>query len=187
MVLICGISAAALSLARQSLGPLIEKQSDFYVRGPALERLFDKPASELLDNKINLTVADHTYPIFYLKRDNQISGLAIEAPGAGGYSGDIMIMIGMDLKTNKISGLEIIQHSETPGVGSKVENPGYRKQWRNLSFNEPVALTSQGGGIDAISGATYSSKAVLNGTNHIIELIANHRDEILSMIDADRK
>jgi len=47
-----------------------------------------------------------------------------------------------------------------------------------------VELTSQGGQIDAISGATYSSKAVVNGTNHIIDLIRRHRDDIMAVIKA---
>lgn len=181
--LICGLSTAALTVARQSLATRIETQSDFYVRGPALQRLFDRPAEQLLRNKISFTAEGSTYAVFYLAEEGKVSGLAVEAPGAGGYGGDIQMMIGIDLQNNKMVGMEIIQHSETPGVGSKVEKAGFRRQWLGLPIDAPVQL-GQGGQIDAISGATYSSKAVVAGTNVIVDLITRHREEILQMIQA---
>ena len=187
LALICGISAAALTVVRQNLALKIEQQSDFYVRGPALQRLFSKPASELLGNKVSILTGDNSYPVFYLTDEGEITGLAIEAPGTGGYGGDIVVMIGIDIQTDQIVGLEIIQHSETPGVGSKVEKSSFRKQWKGLIIDESVDLTSRGGQIDAISGATYSSKAVVNGTNQIVDLVNDHRDEIMALIKANSK
>jgi electron transport complex protein RnfG len=187
LVLICGISAGALTVARQTLGPRIETQNDLFVRGPALERLFDRPASELLDNKVSLPVGDHLYPVFYLIDEGEIAGLAVEAPGAGGYGGDIVVMIAVNLLENKMLGLEIIQHNETPGVGSQIEKPFFRNQFKGLLIDETVELTSRGGRIDAISGATYSSKAVVNGTNQVIDLMSRHKDEIMASIKAKRE
>lgn len=182
LTLICGISAAALTAARQSLGPRIEQQNDFYVRGPALERLFELPASDLLGQKVNVTVGDETIPVFYLEENGEVAFIALEAAGKGGYGGDISVMIGVDLHSNQMVGIEIIQHNETPGVGSKVERESFRKQWRQIPVDEPVALRTLGGKIDAISGATYSSKAMVNGTNRIVELLEQNRDLIVASI-----
>ena len=183
--LICGISAAALTIVRMSLEERIDMQNDFYVRGPALEQIFQKPANDILKDKIVFLKDDMIYPIFYTTEGDLITGLAIEAPGKGGYAGDIMIMVGIDIEAEKIIGLEIIQHSETPGVGSKVEKVSFRKQWKNLSINEPIQLRTNGGVIDAISGATYSSNAVVDGTNRIKSIINEHLDEIESLIQAN--
>ncbi len=183
LTLICGISAAALTAARQSLGPRIERQNDLFVRGPALERLFDLPASELLGQKVNLALDDETIPVFYLEAEGEVAFLAIEAAGKGGYGGDIVVMIGVDLRSEEMIGIEIIQHNETPGVGSKVERESFRNQWQRIPANDPVALRTQGGRIDAISGATYSCKAMVAGTNRIVELLTNHRDEIIASIE----
>jgi electron transport complex protein RnfG len=182
--LICGISAAALTVVRISLEERIEMQNDFYVRGPALEQLFKKPANDVLKDKIAFAIDGITYPIFYITEGSTITGLAIEAPGKGGYAGDIIIMIGIDTDAEKIIGLEIIQHSETPGVGSKVEKNSFRKQWRNIGINESVELRTHGGIIDAISGATYSSNAVVDGTNRVKSIINEHMNEIESLIQA---
>jgi electron transport complex protein RnfG len=78
--------------------------------------------------------------------------------------------------------MEIIGHNETPGLGSRIENFEFRKQWRGLNLKEPAELRSRGGSIDAVSGATYSSSAVINGTNQVIRLLNAHRDEILTAI-----
>jgi len=126
--------------------------------------------------------SNRVYSVFYTKSGDDVTGLAIEAPGAGGYAGDIILMVAVDLASDQMTGMEIIQHSETPGVGSRVEKVSFRNQWAGLSVSEPVKLRSQGGQIDAISGATYSSKAVVNGTNQIIELVSGHRDEIIAAI-----
>ncbi len=183
--LICGISAAALTIVRVSLEERIDMQNDFYVRGPALEQLFQKPANDVLKNKIAFAIDDITYPIFYMTDGDMITGLAIEAPGRGGYAGDIIIMMGIDTEAEKIIGLEIIQHSETPGVGSKVEKVSFRKQWCNLGISESFELRTHGGIIDAISGATYSSNAVVDGTNRVKSIINDHLDEIESLIQAN--
>ena len=181
--LICAVAAGALTVARKSLAERIEMQSDFYVRGPALERLFGRPAAELLVNKVSYTSEGRTYPIFYIEDGGEIVGLAVEAPGEGGYGGDIMIMIGVDLRAEKVVGMEIIAHKETPGVGSQVEKASFRRQWNGLSVGEPVSM---GGQIDAISGATYSSRAVVSGTNTVIDLMVNHRPDILALIASEK-
>lgn len=183
--LICGISAAALTIVRISLEERIDMQNDYYVRGPALEELFQKPANDVLKDKIVFAIDGITYPIFYTIEGDMITGLAIEAPGRGGYGGDVIIMIGIDTEAEKIIGLEIIQHSETPGVGSNIEKVSFRKQWNTLSINELIGLRTHGGTIDAISGATYSSNAVMDGTNRIKNIINEHLDEIEALIQAN--
>ena len=182
LTLICAVTAGALSALKVTLAPKIERQNDFYVRGPALENLFGHPADELLSNKINYTIDDQTYPVFYMKDNSGVTGLAIEAPGHGGYGGDVYIMIGINLEKSSLIGMEIVRHSETPGVGSQIEKESFRKQWNGMPVKESYALRGSGGEIDAISGATYSSKAVLDGTNRILGLLQEHKDEIIKRI-----
>jgi Na+-translocating ferredoxin:NAD+ oxidoreductase subunit G len=186
LVLVLGIigvvSASTLAYVRAALAPRIEQQSDLFVRGPALERLFKRPAAELLANKVVLDTGEAVYPIFFDRQDGEVVGLAVEAAGHGGYGGDIVMMIAVDLRTGKLTGTEIIMHSETPGVGSQVEKPSFRKQWLGLAASEPVALRSDGGRVDAISGATFSSRAMIEGTNQVVQLVRDHQTDILARI-----
>ena len=182
LTLICGVSASTLQFARTQLEDRIEQQNDRYIRGPALSRLFNAPADQVLQNKIMLTIDRQEYPVFYTEEGDQVTGLAIEAPGKGGYGGDIRIMIGINLKTRELLGMEIIQHSETPGVGSQIEKASFREQWQRIPSDQEIALRQNNGTIQGITGATYSSRAVVNGTNTIIGLVINHSDEIKQLI-----
>ncbi|HKJ66122.1 MAG TPA: RnfABCDGE type electron transport complex subunit G [Desulfopila sp.] len=180
--LIAGICSAVLTMANQGLAPQIEKQTDLYVRGPALERLFGKPAREVLNNKVVIDAGDTEIPVFYLKDGENVSTLAIEATGKGGYGGDLKLMIGIDLVSGRQTGLEVVSHSETPGLGARIEEPGFRRQWQGLPSEGKVALTGNGGEIDAISGATTTSRAAVGGTNEALLFLQNHKEEILKSI-----
>ena len=180
--LICGVSAATLQVVRVNLEPVIEKQNDYYVRGPALERLFDQPASNLLSNKIVFEVGEEQYPIFYTIKEGKLTGMAIEAIGKGGYGGDLSLMIGADLEKDVLLGMEIIKHSETPGIGSKIEKESFREQWEKHTVAEQIKLKDDGGKIQSISGATYSMKAVMNASQRIYDLIQANRDKIEEMV-----
>lgn len=182
LVLVLGLigigSATSLAWVRSSLALRIEQQEDRYVRGPALSRLFERPAEELLANKVVIATETADYPVFYLEEGGELRGLAIQAAGHGGYGGDIVMMIGIDVTDDRLLGVEIVSHSETPGLGANVERADFRSQWRDLATAEKVELRQQGGTIDAITGATFSSRAMVDGTNQVLDLLAKHRDEI---------
>ncbi len=180
--LIAGVCSAALTAANIQLGPRIEKQTDFYVRGPALERLFNKPAEEVLGNKVIINVGDQEIPVFFTKDAQTVSTLAIEAVGKGGFGGDLKIMVGIDLGAENMTGMEVVSHSETPGLGARIEETTFRQQWKGLPVGNSVALSGDGGTIDAISGATTTSGAAVRGTNEALLFVRDHRDEILKTI-----
>ena len=182
--LICSLRAAALAYVREALAPRIEQQSDFYVRGPALERLFERPADELLANKVVIESDGLSYPVFFTRENGEVTGIAVEAPGHGGYAGDIVIMIGVDLPRERLLGVEIVAHGETPGVGARVETPSFRRQWTGMTVAAPAALRTDGGSVDAITGATYSSRAMIDGTNQVLDLVRGRKAEILELIAA---
>lgn len=185
--LIAGFCSAALTAANIQLAPRMEKQTDFYVRGPALERLFGKPAEQVLGNKITVNTDNGAIPVFF-DRDNQtVSSLAVEAVGKGGFGGDLKIMVGIDLVSERQTGMEVVSHSETPGLGARIEEPRFRRQWQGLPIDAPVALSSDGGEIDSISGASTTSRAAVNGTNDVLDFVRKNKDEILNLIGEFRE
>lgn len=180
--LIAGVCSAALTVANIQLGPQIEKQTDLYVRGPALERLFGKPAEEVLGNKVIIQAGDQEIPVFFTRDGQTVSTLAIEATGKGGYGGDLKIMVSIDLGAANMTGMEVVSHSETPGLGARIEEATFRRQWKGLPVGENMALSGEGGTIDAISGATTTSAAAVRGTNEALLFVRDHKDEILRTI-----
>ncbi len=180
--LIAGVSSAALTSANYLLDPFMRKQTDYYVRGPALERLFNKPAEEVLANKVMIATENGEIPVFFLEEGGVVSRLAVEATGKGGYGGDLKIMVGVDLVKERLTGMEAVSHSETPGLGARIEEAGFRRQWKGLPIDQEVAVTADGGVIDAITGATTTSRAAASGTNQVLAFVRENKDGILNTI-----
>ncbi len=86
----------------------------------------------------------------------QIIGYAFVGEG-NGYGGAIRVLVGVDESTDQVINLKILNHSETPGLGSRVEEEGFRNQFVGKTAQDPIAVNQD---INAISGATISSRAV---------------------------
>ncbi len=95
-----------------------------------------------------------------------LSGYCIKASGPG-YGGPVRIMVGMD-KNGVIRGVSVLEQQETPGLGSKIKEikPGEKEPYFLKQFQgkdaRGVAVRRN---IDAITGATISSKAVTDAIN----------------------
>ncbi len=74
-----------------------------------------------------------------------------------GYGGAIEMLVGIDA-TGNVSGAQILSHSETPGLGAKAQEPAFIEQFIGVNSDNASAFK-----LDAISGATITSKAVMNG------------------------
>lgn len=123
-----------------------------------LEKIFPEMSEYKLE--------DEVYMIY---QDGEKSGYAFIASGSG-YGGDIDILVGLD-SDFKIKDISILTQTETPGLGAKITESTFTDQFKGLSADE-VALKSNNGMIDAITGATISSKAVVDTVREkMIEII----------------
>ena len=94
------------------------------------------------------------------------AGYAFEVT-PGGFDNTITMMVGVDQSGN-VLGIDIIKHTETAGLGAvaDAETPagqGFRAQF--VGSNGSVSVTKDGGALDAITGATITSRAVCAGVN----------------------
>ena len=91
-----------------------------------------------------------------------IIGYSFESSGSG-YGGTIDILVSLkDLDT--INGISIINHMETPGLGAKIVEQSFTDQFKDVLIQD-VKLRKDDGQIDAISGATISSLAVVKAVS----------------------
>lgn len=102
---------------------------------------------------------DYNYVVVYNEDEDQI-GYVLKVTKRG-YSSDIKMLVGLDQQLN-IIGLKILEQTETPGLGSRIEESNFLKQFINKNA-EKMDLTKDEGDIDAITGATISSRAVVSG------------------------
>lgn len=103
---------------------------------------------------------DESTDIYTISSDGSKVGYAFLGVGVG-YGGDIDIVVGMENKTT-LRGIAVIAHAETPGLGDKILLPDFTNRFIGLDISE-INLTRDGGKVDAITGATISSRAVVDG------------------------
>ena len=130
--------------------------------------------------------------IFLGKKDGKVVGVAFTSISMG-YVGPITIMMGIDL-TGEIAGIEILGHSETPGLGANIENPKlFRNQFKGKSQDGSPSRelevlrqrkAENNWEIEALTGATISTRAVVKALNDGLAMFAMHKEQILSKAEA---
>ncbi len=86
-------------------------------------------------------------------------GTAVRSFSPNGYGGPVEIMIGFDAD-GVITGVSVLSHTETPGLGAKMTEPGFLSQFMGFDPGRAtLAVTKDGGDIDALTAATISSRA----------------------------
>ncbi len=106
---------------------------------------------------------------FEALKENRLIGYCIRATGIG-YAGYIRMIVGID-SNGIIKGIRILEHQETPGLGSKINErrPGEADPWFLRQFIEKSARTiALKKDVDAVTGATISSKAVTDTVNKTV-------------------
>ena len=101
------------------------------------------------------------------------TGYALEVT-PGGFDNTITMMVGVD-KSGNLLGISIISHTETAGLGAVAAaktsaGEAFRGQFVGMSGN--VSVSKDGGSVDAITGATITSRAVCTGINAALDCVA---------------
>lgn len=91
-------------------------------------------------------------------------GYCVEVAPSG-FGGEISMMVGFEAD-RRIKGVSIVSLNETPGLGAKVQNSAYLSQYIG---KEGTLVLKQD--VDAVAGATISSRAVLEGVNRATEIL----------------
>ncbi|MCB1051541.1 MAG: RnfABCDGE type electron transport complex subunit G [Acidobacteria bacterium] len=110
--------------------------------------------------------------VVYLGRDgqNQMTGFAIPAAGPG-FQDTIKVLYGFDPNKREIIGFQVLDSRETPGLGDKIlKDPAFLGSFKHLAVEPVILLQTKGppqhnNEVDAISGATISSRAIVNLLN----------------------
>jgi electron transport complex protein RnfG len=106
--------------------------------------------------------------IHQLMAGSENAGYAVETYTDNGFSGRFTLMVGF--KTDgSINNIEVLEHKETPGLGTKMALPKFKDQFKGIKVNElpdgQLKVKKDGGTIDAITAATISSRAYCDAVN----------------------
>lgn len=113
--------------------------------------------------------------------NNEHTAAIVSAHAPDGYAGDIELLVGI-LMDGSITGVRVLQHQETPGLGDDIELR--RSDWildfNGASLTTPVQwdVKRDGGSFDQFTGATITPRAVVHAVRQTLVFFKNNQSDI---------
>lgn len=163
LCVICALSAAAVNYANDLTLPVIAKRThQSIILGYA----------QVLPQAVNLE--ELTPPqdgiiteIIRSEKDGKPNGYIYTA-APDGYSGKILLMVGISHPQAAVTGVKILQQTETPGLGANCTEPAFIEQFTGKPLRQPLAVSKNAHAeheVQAITASTITSRAVVSGIN----------------------
>ncbi len=113
-----------------------------------------------------MTVDELPVIVHTAKFGEQVVGYAVETMTTKGFSGVFRLMVGFRA-SGEVYNINVLEHSETPGLGSKMGDEGNSlltsfKDKNPANMKQPLAVTKDGGDVQALTAATISSRAYVD-------------------------
>ena len=165
LLAICIVVAAALAGVNAITKPVIDE-----LNAAAIQEAIATVLPGGFDNE----VTDFTDATGIVSKVYQgANGYAVEV-GPGGFDNTITMMVGID-NEGKVLGISVVSHTETAGLGAVAADGtpkgiAFRDQFVGQSGS--VSVTKDGGTMDAITGATITSRAICVGVNAALDVVA---------------
>lgn len=159
LLLIAGASSACLGFVYEfTLGPI--ELSNLNKKVNAIKQVVPDFTNNPYDEMFRLPTGEgDSLDVFPAKKDSIIVGYAVNTYTADGFSGNIFLMAGFK-PDGTIINITVLEHKETPGLGTKMADPQFKDQFMEKNPAEfSLTVRKDGGPVDAITAATISSRA----------------------------
>lgn len=171
LLVIATVVAAALALVNQITAPIIEK---------ANAEKTQKAISAVLPGGYEEQLARFPNPSGLVSKVYKgQQGYALEVT-PGGFDSTITMMVGVSHE-GQVLGISIISHTESAGLGAvaaAANSAGQAFRAQFVGLTGAVAVSKDGGTVDAITNATITSRAVCDGVNAALECVAALNEEV---------
>ena len=139
--------------------------------------------NDLLQDTIELQQADGSKLLIYRSRkEGKLNGAVFKVVGKG-YAGPIQILMAVD-QEGKTLGVRVLKHTETPGLGDKIEvaKGDWIKRFDGKSLGDPApeqwGVKKDNGVFDQFAGATITPRAVVKAVKGGLDFFSQHKSEI---------
>jgi electron transport complex protein RnfG len=166
LLLVTGIAAMVLGFVYDLTKEAIEV-AKLKAQAEAITKVLPKYETLGQSVKVAADTEGDSLEIFPAFNGQELVGMAVKTYTKKGFSGFISIMAGID-KDGNFSGYEVLEHAETPGLGSKmgVWFNNTDKPEQNIIGKNPDSIKFEvkkdGGDVDAITASTITSRAFLD-------------------------
>jgi len=158
-------SGGLLAFLNNNYKEAIEINELDFVKGPAIKSIFKGSTNNPLADRFKIKNGNTDQIFFVGKFDGKAESIAFETI-VNGFADKIGVLIGINTAEDKIIGVAVTTHKETKGLGSKAkDDPDFVAQFKDLMISDSIKVSSDGGQINAISGATITSRAVCDATS----------------------
>jgi len=182
-----GVAGLALDGVKSMTDPVIEKRILEQKIKPTLDKYL-KPVgmdNDYIADRVKLDLGKDEIGrrqhlnVFQGRKGGVVKAAALQTSG-GGYGGDIHVLTVFDLENKTILGVKTLSQKETKGLGARIkdDSEAFIKQFSGMDYSGGIRFRSDGGRVDAISGATISSNAFTKAVNSAVELLAERSGEI---------
>lgn len=165
------LSGGALALVYNGTKDTIAEQVLKNVKEPAIREIFAGLDNDPVAERLEIPVGEETIIAFPAKQGGQLMGVAVEGSGKG-YGGAVNVMVGIT-PDGTLSGIGITGHSETPGLGARSTEPAFCDQFVGMTYEGGVV-----GKVEAITGATITTDAVIAAVDQAVVLYEANKDEL---------
>jgi len=179
---VCG---GGLALVKMATAEQVEYQKIKNIKEPALKKILSGYDNDpVSDRKTIITGKDSKgkdikTTFFYAKKGGKLIAVALEAYGSG-YGGPIGVVMSIKQPEEVLGAVAATTNSETPSVGGvAMEEPGFRGQFEGQPADANFGLSSAGGIVNAVSGATMSSVGVSTAVKNGMEIYKKYKSDIL--------
>ncbi len=150
------LSGLILTATYEVTAPLIEAQQE-----AALAQAVENVLGQVTD--LEQEIIDEKEYFLARKNDYRVAALVTSARG---YGGPVDVMVGVNVSTEEIMEIKVVDHTETPGLGTVIEEERFVQHFRGLDFKD-----SYRDEVDIITGSTVSCVAVIRAVEEAVALI----------------
>ncbi len=150
-------------ISKQKAYKAVFAEASEFVLDPAVD--IEEAGDILLKNGIAGVSIDEV--VEAVDNSGKALGYVINVTDSGGYGGNISFSLGIAMD-GTTKGVSLLSISETAGLGMKAKTTNWLDQFMNKqveAFNVTKASAASEGDVEAISGATITSKSITNGVN----------------------
>ena len=175
LTVICAVAGAALALVQQVTKGPIEYSRLKFVKEPAVKAVLKGYDNDPIKDRVAIETGKDkkgrpvNLNIFPARKGGKTFAVAFEAMGRG-YHGEIGVMVGVNVAEKKLTGISIVSHSETPGLGARIMEPAFTQPFAGKS----IAAEFNKDQISALSGATLSTNGVVAAVNQARGLLEKY-------------
>jgi electron transport complex protein RnfG len=146
--------------------------------------------NDLIADSIEVTAPDRLgspepLTVYRARRNGDPVAAILTVVAPDGYNGPIRLLVGIH-RSGRVIGVRVLEHNETPGLGDGIENDktDWLKAFHGKDLDDPAvqdwAVRQDGGAYDALSGATVTSRAVVNAIRRALSFFKANRQRLLA-------